>query len=93
MNYPDDQLSFDMQHAHVLGRKIETFLELTTCLQKSFEVIWKSQVLYECFYPKVHPTTFQTKKNSLLALFLVPKPMLQSYSHANVEVPLPLVSI
>ena len=43
-----------------------------------------------CFYPKYHPTTFQTKKVSLLALFLVPKPMLQNWFHANVEMPLPL---
>ena len=32
MSYPDDQLSFDMQHAHVLGRKMQKFLEVTTCL-------------------------------------------------------------
>ena len=50
MSYPDDQLSFDMQHAHVFGRKMQKFLEVTTCLK-----------------------SFQTKKNSLLALFFSTK--------------------
>jgi len=32
MSSPDEKLSFDMQHAHVLGRKLQKFLEVTTGL-------------------------------------------------------------
>ena len=32
MSYPDDRLSFAMQHAHVLRRKMQKFLEATTYL-------------------------------------------------------------
>ena len=76
-------------------------------LEENFRSFWKSPQVFRShlksfesqksvnslFNPNVHLSSFQTKKKiSLLALFLVPKQLLQSFSPTTVEVSLPLES-
>ena len=49
----------------------------------------KKIAYYHVFILKFTQPPLKQKKNSLQALFLEPKQMLQSFSHTTVEVPLP----